>query len=95
MRYRVLKNFKYIIKYDFNRKNLFFNKIILKNDYFYFDIYKYNKYRSSINNTSISKIRNRCIINGKSRSVYKTYRFSRHTFKEYAVNGFINGVTKK
>ena len=95
MRYRVLKSLKYIINFNNNVKNNFFNKIIIKNDYFYFNIYKYNKIKNSISSSSICKIRNRCIINGKSRSVYKKYRLSRHSFKEYSLNGCLNGITKK
>ena len=95
MRYRVLKSFKYILKYDYNLKTVFYNRIILKNDYFFLNLYKYSKLRNSINNTSICKIRNRCIINGKSRSVYNKYRLSRHMFKYYASNGYLNGIKKK
>jgi ribosomal protein S14 len=95
MRYRVLKSLKYILKYNFNLKTTFYNRIVLRNDTLLLNLYEYSKLKNSINNTSITKIRNRCIINGKSRSVYKKYRLSRHSFKFYASNGLINGVRKK
>ena len=95
MRYRILKSLKYLIKYNFTLKTHFFNKIVLKNDYFFLDLYKYNRLNSSVNNTSICKIRNRCIINGKARSVYKKYHLSRNSFKYYASNGYLTGITKK
>lgn len=95
MNYRVKKHFKYVVKYDMNYMYMRYKKIILKNDLFYIDAYRYNKLKNSINNTSISKIRNRCIINGRARSVYRKYKLSRHIFKEYSSAGLLNGIRKK
>jgi small subunit ribosomal protein S14 len=45
-------------------------------------------------NTSKTRIRNRCIITGRPRSVYKLFRISRIVFRELASQGLILGVKK-
>jgi len=45
-------------------------------------------------NSSKTRIRNRCIITGRPRSVYKLFRFSRIVFRELALQGVILGVRK-
>lgn len=44
--------------------------------------------------SSISKIKNRCIISGKSKSVSRFFKLSRITFRKLANNGNIVGITK-
>ena len=91
MYYNVLKSVKYKNNYFLNLKKKWFLKLILKNHFFFFDIYKYNWLK---NNISICKIRMRCIINGRSRSVSSKYRLSRFYFKYFARKGLLNGVLK-
>jgi ribosomal protein S14 len=43
---------------------------------------------------SATKIRNRCIFTGNARAVSSLFRMSRFTFKMFARNGRINGLTK-
>lgn len=92
MYYNVLKSLKYRQNVFLNTKKKWFLNIILKNQYFFYNVYQYNRLKS--NTTSISKIRIRCIINGKSRSVSSKYRLSRFFFKSYALKGGISGLKK-
>jgi len=48
----------------------------------------------SYNNTSKTRIVNRCIITGRKGKFRSCYRFSRLVFLEFVRNGFINGVRK-
>lgn len=45
-------------------------------------------------NSSKTRIRNRCIITGRPRSVYKLFRLSRIVFRELASQGMLLGITK-
>jgi ribosomal protein S14 len=45
-------------------------------------------------NSSKTRIRNRCILTGRSRSVYKQFRVSRIVFRNLASQGFIMGIKK-
>lgn len=45
-------------------------------------------------NSSKTRIRNRCILTGRSRSIYKQFRVSRIVFRNLASQGFIMGVKK-
>lgn len=45
-------------------------------------------------NSSISKIKNRCIMSGKSKSVFRSFKLSRIMFRKLANNGNIIGITK-
>jgi len=45
-------------------------------------------------NSSRTRIRNRCIITGRPRSIYKLFRVSRIVFRELASQGAIVGVYK-
>lgn len=50
---------------------------------------------SKINrNSSLTRIRNRCVITGRARSVYNKMRISRIVFRELAAKGAIMGVSK-
>lgn len=45
-------------------------------------------------NSSITRIRNRCILTNRSRSIYRKFKFSRLMFRKLALNGKIPGVRK-
>lgn len=51
---------------------------------------KKHKFRKS----SISKIKNKCLLSGRNRSVLKKFRLSRMFLKNLGVSGFINGFKK-
>ncbi|MDR2464241.1 MAG: 30S ribosomal protein S14 [Holosporales bacterium] len=45
-------------------------------------------------NASPVRYRNRCEITGRARGVYRKFRMSRIALREYALSGFLPGVTK-
>jgi ribosomal protein S14 len=45
-------------------------------------------------NSSKTRIRNRCVITGRGRAVYKMFRISRIVFRELASRGAIIGIKK-
>lgn len=45
-------------------------------------------------NSSIVRIRNRCTLTGRGRSINRQYRLSRIKFREFALDGLIPGVRK-
>jgi ribosomal protein S14 len=45
-------------------------------------------------NSSKTRIQNRCIVTGRSRSVYKLFRVSRIVFRELASQGGLLGISK-
>ncbi|NP_050098.1 ribosomal protein S14 (mitochondrion) [Dictyostelium discoideum] len=52
------------------------------------------KVTSSEKNSSISRIKNRCVETGRSRGIISAYRISRLRFREYMKMGLISGVKK-
>ncbi|KAK5574394.1 hypothetical protein RB653_011173 (mitochondrion) [Dictyostelium firmibasis] len=49
----------------------------------------------STKDSSISRIKNRCIETGRSRGIISAYRISRLRFREYMKLGLISGVKKR
>lgn len=45
-------------------------------------------------NTSLSRIKSRCISTGRGRSIYKKFKLSRISFRELALKGMLPGVFK-
>ena len=45
-------------------------------------------------NASKVRIRNRCVLTGRSRGVYRKFKLSRIVFRELASKGHIPGITK-
>jgi small subunit ribosomal protein S14 len=78
-----------------NEKNFKLNKLIKKNDII-FDFQKlfilYDK--NIIVNNIETRLKNRCTITGRSRSVSRDYRLSRIKFRELGREGFITGLKK-
>jgi len=50
--------------------------------------------RSLPKNSSITRIRNRCVETGRGNAVYTQFRLSRLSFREAAQNGLLPGVFK-
>lgn len=44
--------------------------------------------------SSPTRIRNRCVVTGRARSVYKHFKISRLIFRKLAVQGFLPGIKK-
>tara|TARA_B100000586_G_C19890861_1_gene334919 strand:+ start:303 stop:608 length:306 start_codon:yes stop_codon:yes gene_type:complete len=53
-----------------------------------------NKLSRLPNNSSPCRLRNRCIITGRPRGVYRKFKLSRIAFRELANEGKLPGVTK-
>lgn len=45
-------------------------------------------------NSSMIRIKNRCVITGRSKSVYRFCRLSRISFRDLASKGLLMGITK-
>ena len=45
-------------------------------------------------NASKVRIRNRCVLTGRGRGIYRKFQLSRITFRELAAKGQIPGITK-
>ena len=45
-------------------------------------------------NTSMVRVRNRCLLTGRSRAYLRKFRLSRLEFRRLALQGMISGVTK-
>lgn len=43
---------------------------------------------------SITRVRNRCVLTGRGRGVYRILRLSRITFRELASRGLLPGISK-
>ena len=71
-------------------------KIILKN----LNIKKEIRYRLQQkwfffpNNSSITRIKNLCILTGRSKSIYRLFRISRIQLRKLASDGYLPGVSK-
>ena len=96
MQKKIKKNIKqrYLFKtFEKNRlvlkilsKNLNIQKILrwkLQQKWFFFH-----------QNTSTTRIKNLCILTGRSKSVYRLFKLSRLQFRKLASNGFLPGISK-
>lgn len=45
-------------------------------------------------NSSITRIRNRCVLTGRGRSVWRTFRLSRIQLRKLALEGLLMGVKR-
>jgi ribosomal protein S14 len=55
---------------------------------------KLDKSLDTINLPYISKIRNICVLTGRSRAINNTYKLSRLKFKKLAETGYLYGINK-
>jgi len=77
-------------------KNLYFNKWDLFDSriYYQFKYYLILKLQKIDNRSFKTKISNRCIWTGRSRSVYRKYKISRIMFKQFSSTGNLPGFAK-
>lgn len=45
-------------------------------------------------NSSITRIKNRCVISGNSKSIIRKFKISRHMLRKYIHNGYVPGIIK-
>lgn len=44
--------------------------------------------------SAATRVRNRCMLTGRPRAVYREFRLSRHMFRQLASEGWLPGITK-
>jgi small subunit ribosomal protein S14 len=89
------KNIKIRINKDKSFTSNIINSYIAKDSYLSKDIsfFAINKnYR--LKNSTISKIKNKCLISGRNRAVLKKFKLNRMFLKNLGVSGTINGLRK-
>lgn len=92
------------IKKNINQRNLFKNnekkRLILKSITNNLQFEKKIRWKLQkklfefSNNSSLTRIKNRCILTGRSRSVYRFFKLSRIQFRKLASEGCLPGVSK-
>jgi len=83
-----------LYKQEEKQKNIY--KMLRRNEMIDQETRNYfnTKLISSSKDSSISRIKNRCIETGRSRGIISDYRISRLRFREYLKMGLISGVKK-
>lgn len=82
-----------INKYEFIRKELksvFYNLLLPDS----VRMEAFSKLQELPRNSSVTRLRNRCVLTGRSRGVYKKFKISRISLRELASNGLITGIRK-
>jgi len=81
--------------YEFEKKRLIL-KIIYKNSFFNYKIKILVKQKvfSINNNSSITRIKNRCILTGRGKKVFRFFKLTRHKLKEKSLQGCLPGMFK-
>ena len=75
---------KYILRYIFNNLSL---ENVLR-------IKAYTEYSNLCKFSTITKIKNRCILTNRSKGIYRKFKLSRLFFKKYALSGDLPGIRK-
>jgi ribosomal protein S14 len=60
----------------------------------HFKKYLFNLQQKVLFTSAITKVRSICLLTGRSRSIYRTYRISRLKLKAYANAGYFTGLSK-
>lgn len=89
---REKKRQKLVIKYLLKRSN-FKNQIKQANS-LQEKLELHRKLQQLPRNSSPVRLRNRCLITGRSRGYFKDFGLSRHVLREMAHQGFLPGITK-
>lgn len=89
---REKKRQKLVIKYLLKRSNLK-NQIKQANS-LQEKLELHRKLQQLPRNSSPVRLRNRCLITGRSRGYFKDFGLSRHVLREMAHQGFLPGITK-
>lgn len=89
-----IKNRKLFKKYEKERR---FYKIMQQNFYLQDKMRLHFSLKNSFSlhrNSSISRVENKCILTGRSRSIYRDFRLSRMQLRHLASFGLLMGVKK-
>ena len=95
-RYLIIKDFKkrfFVKKFEKKKKII---KVLYTNLNLNLNLRKnlFLKLLKLKNKTYFSKVKNICILTGKSHSVYKTFRLSRMTLRENFTKGYFTGIKR-
>ena len=96
MQKQIKKNIKQRLQFQKNEKN----RIILKSITQNLLIKKQNRWKIQqqffkvTSESSLTRIKNRCILTGRSRSIYRFFKLSRLQLRKWASYGFLPGVAK-
>ncbi len=89
---REKKRQKLVIKYLSKRYNL--KNQITQAESLQQKLELHRKLQQLPRNSSPVRLRNRCLITGRSRGYFKDFGLSRHVLREMAHQGFLPGITK-
>ena len=87
------QNYHRIVNYELKR--LYLKSITLNQN-----VSNNQRFKAQLNlsdlpkNSSKHRIKNRCVVTGRPKSVFKQFKLSRITLKQYALNGDIPGLKK-
>lgn len=82
------------IRKDINNRIEVFNNCSLVNNYFKTNHYTNENHLIFYNKIIKNKIHNRCVLTGRSRSVYRHMRLTRMVLKKLSVYGLLPGIKK-
>lgn len=94
MRYSIKRDKKLREKYANNEKAYTELLSLFHNRYLDEELREVVRYKLSEKGGLITKVKNRCVITGRSRGVLRKYKMSRITFKELASAGYLPGIRK-
>jgi ribosomal protein S14 len=83
-RYKILEKQKLVLKSVIHNENI--DEKVRINAYL--------KLQKLDFNSSISRLKNRCVLTNRSRAVYRKFKISRLVFRRLAVSGKLSGVKK-
>ncbi len=96
MQKQIKKNIKQRLQFLENEKKRIILKAITQN----LLINKQNRWKTQqqffeiTQESSLTRIKNRCIMTGRSRSIYRFFKLSRLQLRKWASYGFLPGVSK-
>jgi len=88
----ICKDYKQRIRNNHNKHKYIISKILRRDEYLPLGLKTF--YNNGIRTKSISRIKNRCLLSGRSKAVLNRFRLSRFMFKKLAGFGFLNGIKK-
>lgn len=84
-KFKILEKYLKLVKYNY----FFLNNYCLHDNYNYYFLIQNN-----FKNFNYSNLRSKCLLTGRSRSIYKDFRLSRMQLRSLGSFGILNGVKK-
>lgn len=97
MKYLIIKDYKLRKNFFYKENKILIFKSLLRNTNINENIRQIIqlKFNLFLNNTFSSRIKNRCILTGRSRGLITKYRISRLSFREYVEQNYLLNIVKK